>query len=76
MEHDVWTGLITDCLISLDDQYLYFANWLHGDVRQYDITDTAKPKLVGQVIHYCIVYYMKCYTGRYSWEAVFVVMEQ
>ncbi|XP_065886278.1 methanethiol oxidase-like isoform X2 [Dysidea avara] len=42
-------GLITDCLISLDDQYLYFANWLHGDVRQYDITDTAKPKLVGQI---------------------------
>jgi len=42
-------GLITDCLISLDDRYLYFSNWLHGDVRQYDITDTANPKLVGQV---------------------------
>lgn len=43
------TGLITDLLISLDDRYLYFSNWLQGDVRQYDITDRKKPKLVGQV---------------------------
>ena len=42
-------GLITDCILSLDDRYLYFSNWLHGDIRQYDITDTAHPKLVGQV---------------------------
>ncbi|XP_065064075.1 methanethiol oxidase-like [Rhopilema esculentum] len=42
-------GLITDILISLDDKYLYFSNWLHGDVRQYDITDPKKPKLVGQL---------------------------
>lgn len=42
-------GLITDILISLDDRFLYFSNWLHGDVRQYDITDTKKPRLVGQV---------------------------
>uniref|UniRef100_A0A8C5R2X4 Methanethiol oxidase n=2 Tax=Leptobrachium leishanense TaxID=445787 RepID=A0A8C5R2X4_9ANUR len=42
-------GLITDILISLDDRYLYFSNWLHGDIRQYDITDTRNPKLVGQV---------------------------
>ena len=42
-------GLITDVLLSLDDKYLYFSNWLHGDIRQYDITDTANPKLVGQV---------------------------
>lgn len=41
--------MITDILISLDDKYLYFSNWLHGDVRQYDITDRANPKLVGQV---------------------------
>ena len=46
---DACLGLITDCLISLDDHYLYLSNWLHGDVRQYDITDTANPKLVGQV---------------------------
>lgn len=42
-------SLITDILISMDDRYLYFANWLHGDLRQYDITDRANPKLTGQV---------------------------
>lgn len=42
-------GLITDILISLDDRYLYFSNWLHGDIRQYDITDRKSPRLVGQV---------------------------
>ena len=42
-------SLITDILISMDDRYLYFSNWLHGDVRQYDISDPAKPKLTGQV---------------------------
>jgi len=41
--------LITDIVISLDDKYLYFSNWLHGDIRQYDISDTKNPKLVGQV---------------------------
>ncbi|MGH0158223.1 UNVERIFIED_CONTAM: hypothetical protein FKN15_041167 [Acipenser sinensis] len=42
-------GLITDILISLDDRFLYFSNWLHGDIRQYDITDSRNPRLVGQV---------------------------
>ncbi|KAM9294669.1 methanethiol oxidase-like [Gastrophryne carolinensis] len=42
-------GFITDILISLDDRFLYFNNWLHGDVRQYDITDIHHPRLVGQV---------------------------
>jgi len=42
-------GLITDILISLDDKYIYFSNWLHGDVRQYDITDRRNPRLTGQV---------------------------
>ena len=32
-------GLITDLVLSLDDRYLYFSNWLHGDVRQYDVSD-------------------------------------
>ena len=36
-------GLITDILISMDDRFLYFSNWLHGDIRQYDISDPAKP---------------------------------
>lgn len=42
-------GLITDFLISLDDRFLYFVNWLHGDVRQYNIEDPSKPVLTGQV---------------------------
>ncbi|XP_074656670.1 methanethiol oxidase-like [Tubulanus polymorphus] len=42
-------SLITDILISLDDRYLYVSNWLHGDLRQYDISDTRHPRLVGQV---------------------------
>ncbi|KAM6967973.1 methanethiol oxidase [Aplochiton taeniatus] len=42
-------GLITDILVSLDDRFLYFSNWLHGDVRQYDITDRRNPRLTGQV---------------------------
>jgi selenium-binding protein 1 len=42
-------GLITDLVLSMDDRFLYFANWLHGDVRQYDVSDPAQPKLTGQV---------------------------
>jgi selenium-binding protein 1 len=42
-------GLITDLLVSMDDRFLYLSNWLHGDVRQYDIRDPAKPKLTGQL---------------------------
>lgn len=42
-------GLITDILISLDDKFLYFSNWLHGDIRQYDIRDPRNPRLAGQV---------------------------
>jgi len=42
-------GLITDILVSLDDRFLYFSNWLHGDIRQYDVSNPRKPKLVGQV---------------------------
>ena len=41
--------LITDILISLDDKYLYFSNWLRGDVVQYDISDPAAPKLAGRL---------------------------
>src|SRR5690606_11410146 len=41
--------LTVDLLLSLDDRFLYLSNWLHGDVRQYDISDPARPRLVGQV---------------------------
>lgn len=42
-------GMMTDILISMDDRFLYFSNWRHGDVRQYDISDPAKPKLTAQI---------------------------
>lgn len=42
-------GLITDILVSMDDRYLYFSDWLHGDIRQYDISDPSQPRLTGQV---------------------------
>jgi selenium-binding protein 1 len=53
IEQDGWPfpvpSLITDLLISMDDRYLYLANWLHGDVRQYDISDPAHPQLKAQI---------------------------
>ncbi|KAK0397811.1 hypothetical protein QR680_002280 [Steinernema hermaphroditum] len=42
-------ALITDILVSMDDKYLYLSCWLHGDLRQYDISDPFNPKLVGQI---------------------------
>ena len=36
-------GLITDLVLSMDDRFLYFSNWLHGDLRQYDVSDPANP---------------------------------
>ncbi len=42
-------GVTTDILLSMDDKYMYISNWLHGDIRQYNITDTKNPKLTGQV---------------------------
>ena len=52
-EHEDWDmpvpPLITDILLSLDDQYLFFSNWLHGDVRMYDVSDAANPRLVDRI---------------------------
>ena len=42
-------GLITDLVLSMDDKWLYFSNWLHGDVRQYDVSDPARPRLAAQL---------------------------
>jgi selenium-binding protein 1 len=41
-------GLITDFVISLDDQWLYLSNWIQGDIRQYNISDPFNPILTGQ----------------------------
>ncbi|CAB3409645.1 unnamed protein product [Caenorhabditis bovis] len=34
-------ALITDILISMDDRFLYASCWLHGEIRQYDISDPS-----------------------------------
>jgi selenium-binding protein 1 len=52
-EHEDWDmpvpGLVTDLLISMDDRYLFFSNWLHGDVRMYDISDPSNPRLADRI---------------------------
>lgn len=52
-EHEDWDmpvpGLVTDLLVSMDDRYLFFGNWLHGDVRMYDISDPANPRLADRI---------------------------
>ncbi|KAG5671211.1 hypothetical protein PVAND_001422 [Polypedilum vanderplanki] len=42
-------GMMVDLVISLDDRFLYFSNWFHGDVRQYDISDPLNPRMTGQI---------------------------
>ncbi len=42
-------GLITDLVLSLDDRWLYFSDWLHGDIRQYDVSNPSKPRLAGRL---------------------------
>ena len=53
VELDSWPipvpGLITDLVLSLDDKALYFSNWLHGDLRRYDVSDPANPRLTGRL---------------------------
>ena len=52
-EHEDWDmpvpGLVTDLLVSMDDRYLFFSNWLHGDVRMYDVSDPSNPRLADQL---------------------------
>ena len=42
-------GLITDIVLAMDDRDLFFANWLHGDIRHYDVSDPRNPVLRSQV---------------------------
>lgn len=42
-------AFIADLIISPDDRFLYVSNWLHGDIRQYELSRNCKPRLVGQV---------------------------
>lgn len=41
--------LITDILLSLDDKYLFFSNWLRGDIVLYDISDPKHPVLKDRI---------------------------
>ena len=41
-------GLITDLVLSLDDRDLFLSNWLHGDLRHYDVSDPRNPVLRSQ----------------------------
>uniref|UniRef100_A0A914HXL3 Methanethiol oxidase n=1 Tax=Globodera rostochiensis TaxID=31243 RepID=A0A914HXL3_GLORO len=45
---DLMPALVTDILLSMDDRFLFLSCWLHGDIRQYDISDPFEIKLVGQ----------------------------
>jgi selenium-binding protein 1 len=42
-------ALISDFVISMDDRFMYVSAWLHGEVRQYDLSDPTKPRLTGTV---------------------------
>jgi selenium-binding protein 1 len=42
-------SLITDLVLSLDDKDLFFSNWLHGDVRHYDVSDPSNPQLKSRI---------------------------
>ncbi len=42
-------ALVSDFVISMEDRFMYVSAWLHGEVRQYDITDPHTPKLTGTV---------------------------
>jgi methanethiol oxidase len=42
-------ALITDLVLSMDDRALYFSDWLHGDLRRYDVSDPANPRLTGKL---------------------------
>ena len=41
--------LITDINLSIDDRFLYVSCWATGELRQYDVSDPAEPRLTGVV---------------------------
>jgi len=41
--------LLSDIDLSVDDRYLYASCWGTGEMRQYDVSDPFKPKLIGSV---------------------------
>jgi len=67
MEGKEVRAMTTDMIISMDDRFLYLSNWLHGDVRQYDITDREKPKLNGQIFLGGLLGKSETFKGRKLW---------
>jgi selenium-binding protein 1 len=41
--------LVTDIDLSVDDRYLYVSCWGIGELKQYDVSDPARPREVGSV---------------------------
>jgi selenium-binding protein 1 len=41
--------LLTDINLSVDDRFLYASCWGTGEMRQYDVSDPFRPKLIGSV---------------------------
>ena len=63
-------ALPTDALISLDDKFLFITNYLHGDIRQYYISDPSAPVLISQV--QCCLKRLQVTSGlRYYLQIVF-----
>uniref|UniRef100_A0AC35U8N2 Methanethiol oxidase n=1 Tax=Rhabditophanes sp. KR3021 TaxID=114890 RepID=A0AC35U8N2_9BILA len=42
-------ALVTDIIISMSDKYLYASCWLHGSIKQFDISDPNNIRLIGSV---------------------------
>ena len=42
-------SLMTDMVLSMDDRFLYVANWFHGNLQQYDVSDGERPRLTGEL---------------------------
>lgn len=42
-------AVLTDFIISMDDQWMYVSNWTHGDVLQYSLRDPCKPLLTSRL---------------------------
>jgi selenium-binding protein 1 len=41
--------IITDIDLSVDDRFLYVSCWATGELKQYDVTDPARPRETGSV---------------------------
>ncbi len=84
--------LITDILLSMDDRFLYFVNWLRGDLVQYDVRDPSRPRFVsrlwlGGVAHpgtsvkvilltFWLVNYLNCLICMALWLSIFIPQER